>query len=56
MPRSASVTTATDSMIMKIRAADLAGASESCRRLFDRKFLETLVERLEAANQQSAVT
>jgi serine/threonine protein kinase len=56
MPRSASVTTATDSMIMKIRAADLAGASESCRRLFDRKFLETLVERLEAANQQLAVT
>jgi eukaryotic-like serine/threonine-protein kinase len=55
-PRSASVTTATDSMVMKIRAADLSSASESCRQLFDRKFLETLVERLETANQQLAVT
>jgi serine/threonine protein kinase len=56
VPRSASVVTATDSMIMKIRSSDLSGASESCRQLFDRKFLETLVERLEAANQQLAVT
>jgi serine/threonine protein kinase len=54
-PRSASVTTGTDAIIMKIRADDLSAASESCRRLFDRKFLETLVERLEAANQQLAV-
>ncbi len=55
-PRSASIITATDSIVMKVRAADLSGASQSCRRLFDRKFLETLVERLETANQQLAVT
>ncbi len=55
-PRSATVTTATDSIIIKIRAADLSSASASCRQLFDRKFLETLVERLDTANQQLAVT
>jgi serine/threonine protein kinase len=55
-PRSASITTATDSIVMKVRAADLSSASPNCRRLFDRKFLETLVERLETANQQLAVT
>ena len=55
-PRSASIMTATDSIVMKVRAADLSSASPSCRRLFDRKFLETLVERLETANQQLAVT
>ncbi|MBP8120448.1 MAG: protein kinase [Burkholderiales bacterium] len=55
-PRSASITTATDCIVMKVRAADLNSATASCRRLFDRKFLETLVERLETANQQLAVT
>ncbi|MBL0121304.1 MAG: protein kinase [Betaproteobacteria bacterium] len=55
-PRSATITTATDSIVMKVRAVDLSSASTSCRRLFDRKFLETLVERLESANQQLAVT
>ena len=55
-PRSASITTATDCIVMKVRAADLNNATPSCRRLFDRKFLETLVERLETANQQLAVT
>jgi len=55
-PRSASITTATECIVMKVRAADLSSASPSCRRLFDRKFLETLVERLETANQQLAVT
>ena len=55
-PRSASIMTATDCIVMKVRAADLSSASPSCRRLFDRKFLETLVERLETANQQLAVT
>lgn len=55
-PRSASITTATQSIVLKVRAADLNNASPSCRRLFDRKFLETLVERLETANQQLAVT
>lgn len=55
-PRSASITTATQAIVLKVRAADLNNASPSCRRLFDRKFLETLVERLETANQQLAVT
>jgi CRP-like cAMP-binding protein len=55
-PRSATITTATDSIVMKVRAGDLSSASASCRRLFDRKFLETLVERLESADQQLAVT
>lgn len=55
-PRSASITTATDCIVMKVRATDLNGASAKCRQLFDRKFLETLVERLDTANQQLAVT
>ncbi|MEQ1515562.1 MAG: serine/threonine-protein kinase [Usitatibacteraceae bacterium] len=55
-PRSATVTTSTDCVIMKIRAEDLNNATINCRRLFDRKFLETLVERLYTANQQLAVT
>jgi serine/threonine protein kinase len=55
-PRSATITTATNSIVMKVRAGDLSSASASCRRLFDRKFLETLVERLESADQQLAVT
>lgn len=55
-PRSATISTATDCVVMKVRAQDLSGATYSCRQLFDRKFLETLVERLETANQQLAVT
>ena len=55
-PRSATVTSATDCIVMKVRAQDLNIATTDCRRLFDRKFLETLVERLETANQQLAVT
>jgi serine/threonine protein kinase len=55
-PRSATVTTAAQSVLMKIPAADLSAASESCRNLFDRKFLTTLVERLETANQRLTVT
>ncbi len=55
-PRSATVTSATDCIVMKVRAQDLNIATTDCRRLFDRKFLETLVGRLEAANQQLAVT
>lgn len=55
-PRSATITTATKCIVMKVRAEDLNIASTDCRRLFDRKFLETLVERLETANQQLAVT
>jgi len=55
-PRSATISTATDCVVMKVRAQDLSSASYNCRLLFDRKFLETLVERLETANQQLAVT
>jgi len=42
-------------IIVKIRAEDLRASSLSCRRLFDERFLNTLVERLEAANEQLAV-
>ena len=54
--RSATVTTTSDCIVMKIRAEDLRAASLSCRRLFDERFLNTLVERLSNANQQIAVT
>lgn len=53
--RSATVTTTSECILMKIRAEDLRAASLTCRRLFDERFLHTLVERLEAANQQLAV-
>jgi serine/threonine protein kinase len=53
--RSATVTTTSDCIVIKIRAEDLRNASLSCRRLFDERFLNTLVERLEKANQQLAV-
>jgi len=53
--RSATVTTTSDCILMKIRAEDLRAASLSCRRLFDERFLNTLVERLEAANEQLSV-
>jgi eukaryotic-like serine/threonine-protein kinase len=53
--RSATVTTTSDCIVMKIRAEDLRAASLTCRRLFDERFLNTLVERLENANQQLAV-
>ena len=54
--RSATITAGTECIIMKIRADHLHAASPSCRQLFDRKFLETLVERLDTANQQLAMT
>lgn len=54
--RSASVTTTGDCVVMKIRAQELHSASPSCRQLFDQQFLRVLVERLQAANQQLAVT
>ena len=53
--RSATVTATSDTIVIKIRAEDLRAASLSCRRLFDERFLNTLVERLEKANQQLAV-
>jgi serine/threonine protein kinase len=54
--RSATVTTTSDCIVMKIRAEDLRRASLSVRQLFDERFLNTLVERLANANQQIAVT
>jgi eukaryotic-like serine/threonine-protein kinase len=53
--RSATVTTTSDCIVLKIRAEDLRAASLTCRRLFDERFLNTLVDRLEKANQQLAV-
>ena len=53
--RSATVTTTSDAIVMKIRAEDLRNASLTCRRLFDERFLNILVERLANANQQLAV-
>ena len=53
--RSATITATSDCIILKIRADDLRGASPNCRRLFDERFLDTLVERLEQANEQLAV-
>ncbi len=53
--RSATITTNSDCIVIKIRADDLRNASLSCRRLFDERFLNTLVHRLETANQQLAV-
>lgn len=55
-PRSATITAASDCTVVIVRAHDLNGASVNCRRLFDRKFLTTLIERLETANQLLAVT
>jgi serine/threonine protein kinase len=51
-PRSATVTTTGDCLVMKVRAQELRQASHSCRQLFDQQFLRVLVERLEKANQQ----
>jgi CRP-like cAMP-binding protein len=53
--RSATVTTTSDCIVIKIRAEDLRGSSLTCRRLFDERFLDTLVSRLETANQQLSV-
>jgi len=53
--RSATVTTTSDTIVMKIRADDLKQASQDVKRLFDERFLAILVSRLEAANQQLSV-
>ena len=53
--RSATVTTTSDAIVLKIRADDLKNSSPSCKRLFDERFLAILVARLENANQQLAV-
>jgi serine/threonine protein kinase len=54
-PRSASVTSTSEVIVMKIRAADLRTASDDCGRLFDRRFIAALVERLSLANEQLAL-
>ena len=51
-PRSATVTTTGDCIVMKISAEDLRGASPYCRMLFDQQFVRVLIDRLEAANQR----
>jgi CRP-like cAMP-binding protein len=53
--RSATVTAASDCLIMKIRAEDLTQSTASCKHHFDRQFLRVLVDRLDAANQQISV-
>jgi len=51
-PRSATVTTTSDCVLMKISADGLRGASAYCKVLFDQQFVRVLIDRLEAANKQ----
>ena len=51
-PRSATVTTTSDCVLMKVSAADLRAASAYCKVLFDQQFVRVLIERLDAANRQ----
>ena len=55
-PRSATVTTTSECIVMKISAADLRAASPYCKVLFDQQFVRVLVARLDAANRQLAAT
>ena len=48
--RSASVTAAADSRILRVRVAELEQASIACRSKFDRAFIGILLERLNLAN------
>jgi len=48
--RGATVTASKDSHIVRVRTADLEGASVVCRSHFDRSFIGILVERLNLAN------
>ena len=50
--RSASVTTTSECILMKISAADLRAASPYCKVLFDQQFVRVLIGRLDAANKQ----
>ena len=52
IPRSATVTTTSECVVMKISAADLKAASPYCRMLFDQQFVRVLVLRLNRANEQ----
>ena len=51
-PRTATVTTASDCVLMKVCAADLRAASPYCKVLFDQQFVRVLIERLDTANKQ----
>lgn len=51
-PRSATVTTTSDCVLMKVSAADLRAASAYCKVLFDQQFVRVLIERLDVANKQ----
>ncbi|MDX2220297.1 MAG: serine/threonine-protein kinase [Burkholderiales bacterium] len=53
--RSATVTTTSECLVMKVRAEDLTTASPLCKHHFDRQFLKVLVARLDNANQQISV-
>ena len=48
--RGASVSAASDSLIIRVRVSDLGKASADCRSKFDRAFIGILVERLNLAN------
>jgi CRP-like cAMP-binding protein len=48
--RSATVTAAAPSRVLRMRVADLEQASVSCRSKFDRAFIGILLERLNLAN------
>lgn len=50
-PRSATVTTTSECILMKVSAADLRAASAYCKVLFDQQFVRVLIERLEVANK-----
>ena len=50
-PRSATVTTTSECILMKVSAADLRAASAYCKVLFDQQFIRVLVERLDASNK-----
>jgi len=49
--RSATVTTTSECIVMKVSAADLRAASAYCKVLFDQQFVRVLVARLDAANK-----
>jgi eukaryotic-like serine/threonine-protein kinase len=51
-PRSATVTTTTECVVMKMPAPELRKASAYCRVLFDQQFVQVLIERLDKANEQ----
>ena len=50
-PRSATVVTTSECILMKVSAADLRAATVYCKVLFDQQFVRVLIARLEAANR-----